>query len=125
LRAPPAACVCVEPAQEDPDSASRPDGPSDNWPSTTEPVGAVAGSYSTGGTTADAATDAADPPARRLPETDANSSPQDGHESRPFGTSAAHAPQTIDCAVIRYLVYAPTLPAGRRWLRLTDAPKGF
>ena len=77
------------------------------------------GSYSTAGRprSGDAARQ------RRLPATDANSSPQDGHDSRPFGTSAAHAPQTIDCAVIRHLVCVPTLPAGRMVVRVTDASK--
>jgi hypothetical protein len=99
---------------------------SDTCPSTTDALGAASGSYSTFGTAFDAAIDAATGAvARRLPATDANSSPHEGHESLPYGTSAAHAPQTIDCAVIRYLVYASTLPAGRRWLRLTDAPKRF
>ena len=58
---------------------------------------------------------------RRLPATEASSSPQDGHDRRPYGTSAEHDPQTIDCAVIHHLVCShPTRPASRRMVRVTE-----
>jgi hypothetical protein len=62
---------------------------------------------------------------RRLPATDAKSSPQDGHDKRPYGTSFVQDPQTIDCAVIHHLVLASTLPAGGRWLRVTEGVRPF
>ncbi len=47
---------------------------------------------------------------RAVPATDAKSSPQAGHDRRPYGTGASQAAQTIDCEDI--ITSGPDRPRG-------------